>query len=627
MTWDATLGAVPGKGGTRFCVWAPDAHAVEVVLERHPGAAARTRLQSAGDGRFEMFVPGIRAGDRYRLSLDGGPPLPDPVSRRQPEGVHGSSEVVDPGRFRWTDQGWRGVALEDLVLYELHVGTFTPEGTFAAAAGRLADLRELGVTGVELMPVADFPGERNWGYDGAALFAPAHCYGAPDDLRGLVDAAHGLGLAVYLDVVYNHFGPDGAYAAAFSRRVFSSSHRSPWGAGINLDGPGSAGARAFFIENALHWIHEYHLDGLRLDATHVLVDCGERHFLAELAARVHDEVRDRTVLLIAEDSRNLACVVRPARQGGWDFDAVWSDDLHHHLRRMLAGDDEGYFADFSGTAADVATTLRQGWFFTGQHSSHKGGPRGTDPAGIPPRRFVVCIQNHDQVGNRALGERLHHQVELPAYRAATVLLLCAPQTPLLFMGQEWAVGTPFRFFTDHSPDLGRLVTEGRREEFRCFSSFSSPEARARIPDPQSRTTFEDSRLRWEEREREPHASVLRLNRALLALRRAEPALRDARACGVEVSAADAGTLLLRREAESGASLVVVVRLLGSGTVEIPASALRGAAPGAWTPVLSTEDREHSPDPLPIGLDLAGGALQVRFARPGAVVLKAPGGPA
>ncbi|TFG87006.1 MAG: DUF3459 domain-containing protein, partial [Gemmatimonadales bacterium] len=429
------------------------------------------------------------------------------------------------------------------------------------------------------------------------------------------------------DVVYNHLGPDGAYAAACSRRFFSSSHESPWGAGINLDGPGSTGVRAFFIENALHWIHEYHLDGLRLDATHALVDDGERHFLAELAARAHAEARDRTVLLFAEDSRNLACVVRPAPEGGWGLDAVWSDDLHHQVLRMLAGDAEGYFADFCGTAPDLATTLRQGWVFTGQHSPHEGGPRGTDPAGIPPRRFVVCIQNHDQVGNRALGERLHHQVDLSAYRAASVLLLCAPQTPLLFMGQEWAAGTSFRFFTDHSPDLGRLVTEGRREEFRSFSSFSSPEARARIPDPQSRTTFEDSRLRWEEREREPHASVLRLNRALLALRRDEPALRDARACGVEVSAVDTGTVLLRREARDGAALVAVVRLLGSGVVEIPASALRGAPPGSWTAVLSTEDPEHSPDPLPIGLDPAGRTLQVRFARPGAVVLKVRAGTA
>jgi maltooligosyltrehalose trehalohydrolase len=625
VTWKATLGAVPDERGTRFSVWAPDARTVEVVLEGGAGTAARASLRPAGQGRFATLVPGVGVGERYRLSLDGGSPLPDPASRRQPEGVHGPSEVVDPRIFRWTDSGWRGVALEDLVLYELHVGTFTPEGTFAAATRRLAYLRELGVTGVELMPVADFPGERNWGYDGAALFAPARCYGTPDDLRGLVGVAHGMGLAVYLDVVYNHLGPDGAYAAAFSRRFLSSAHRSEWGAGVNLDGPGSEGVRAFFIENALHWLEEYHLDGLRLDATHALTDRGTPHFLAELATRVHEEFPDRPAPLLAEDSRNLACMVRPAREGGWGLDAVWADDLHHELRRLLAGDDEGYYADFDGTMADVATTLRQGWFFTGQYSRYQGAPRGTDPTGIPPRRFVVCIQNHDQIGNRALGERLHHQVEFAAFRAASTLLLCAPQTPLLFMGQEWAASTPFRFFTDHSPDLGRLVTAGRREEFKRFSAFSSPDARARIPDPQSRSTYEDSRLRWEERRREPHASVLRLYRALLGLRRTRSALRDARAEGVEAAALDAGTLLLRREDQSGALFVLVVRLLGSGTVELPASALRGAAPGAWQPILGTEEPDYAPDPQAIDIELADGILCVRFPRPGAVALEPRGG--
>jgi maltooligosyltrehalose trehalohydrolase len=625
MSRAASLGAVIDDGGTSFRVWAPGARMVEVVVESGARAGTRMLLAPAHDGLHEALVPGIRAGDRYRLSLDGLPPLPDPASRYQPEGVHGPSQVVDPCRFRWTDQAWESVALEDLVLYELHVGTFTREGTFAAATRRLPDLRDLGVTAVELMPVADFPGERNWGYDGAALFAPARCYGTPDDLRRLVDAAHGLGLAVHLDVVYNHFGPDGAYAVAFSPRFFSSSHRSPWGAGINLDGEGSAGVRSFFVENALHWIREYHVDGLRLDATHALVDEGPRHFLAELAQRVRADVGDCTVLLIAEDSRNLAHMVRAEREGGWGLDAVWADDLHHQVRRILAGDREGYFADFSSAVGDLATTLRQGWFFTGQYSTYEGGPRGTDPAGIPPRRFVVCIQNHDQVGNRALGERLHHQADLAAYRAASALLLCAAQTPLLFMGQEWAASTPFRFFTDHAPELGSLVTAGRREEFKRFPSFSSPSARERIPDPQDPVTFEGSRLRWEERAGEPHASMWRLYRALLRLRRSEPALRDGRADGIGAQALDEGTLLLRREPERGAPLVAVVRLVGAGTVVLPGSALRGAGADSWSVILSTEDEPFAPDPRPPRVELADDTLRVQFPRPATVILRPKGG--
>ncbi len=615
--WQPTLGAIAGAGATRFRVWAPGAQSLEVRIEPRVGRPRRIPLAPADDGMLEARINGIAAGDRYSFFLDGRGPLPDPASRFQPEGVHGPSEIVDPSTFAWSDAGWRGIRLEDLVLYELHVGTFTRAGTFDAAAARLPLLRDLGVTAIELMPVADFPGRRNWGYDPAALFAPARCYGTPDELRALVDRAHGLGLAVHLDVVYNHFGPAGAYAPAFSRHFFTPRHRTPWGDGINLDGAHSRGVREFFIENALAWVHEYHVDGLRLDATHALWDESERHFLAELAARVHAVVVDREVLVIAEDDRNRADLLHPETAGGMGLDAVWADDFHHQMRRLLAGDSEGYFEDFSGTVADLATTIRQGWLFTGQPSRHWEGPRGTDPSGIPPSRFVYCLQNHDQIGNRALGDRLTDAIDLPTYRAASALLLCAPQMPLLFMGQEWAAGTPFRYFTDHEPELGREVTAGRRREFRRFSAFAATDARDAIPDPQALATFLASRLDWDERDREPHAGIWRLYQALLAWRRDEPALRDPRRDRFHVAALDDATLALRRDAGDGSALLLAVRLVGAGACVVPPTL--AAAPRAWSLLATTEEARFASDPAPPTIAL-GPPLHIEFVRPSAVLL-------
>lgn len=611
------FGAVPGPGGTRFSVWAPEAAAVDLLLGDGPGART-IPLGRRADGVFAATVPGARAGTRYRFRMAGGEAWPDPASRFQPDGVHGASEVVDPREFRWSDAGWGGVPLGSLVLYELHVGTFTPEGTFAAAAGRLEALADLGVTAVELMPLADFPGARGWGYDGAALFAPARCYGRPDDLRRFVDRAHALGLAVHVDVVYNHFGPDGAYAPAFSGRFFTDRHATPWGRAVNLDGEGSAVARAFFVDNALHWIREYHADGLRLDATHAMADEGARHFLAEIADTVRAAEPARHVQVVAEDARNLDRIVRPAREGGWGLDAVWSDDFHHQVRVALAGDRDGYFADFAGEVADVAATIRRGWFYTGGWSAYAGRPRGTPPDGIPPERFVFFLQNHDQVGNRAFGDRLHATADPAAWRAATVLALLVPQTPLLFMGQEWGASSPFLFFTDHEPGLGRRVTEGRREEFRRFAAFADPAARGRIPDPQSAATFEASRLDWDEREREPHAGLLRLHRELLRLRRRHPALRAG--APFEVASEDGESVTLARGA-ADARLVIVSRLRGPGprVTAIPASAGRRAAPGM---VLSSEDGRFAADARPAEVVRHGDGWGVRFARPGAVVLDA-----
>ncbi len=608
------LGATCETGGVRFRVWAPERSRLDLVVET-AGREAAHALSKDEDGCFEGFVAGLGPGDLYRYRLDGEGPFPDPASRFQPRGVHGPSQVVDPRRFAWADAGWAGLPLSELVVYELHVGTFSPAGSFEGVAEKLPDLVDLGVTAIELMPVADFAGSRNWGYDGVSLFAPARCYGGPDQLRRLVDEAHRLGLGVLLDVVYNHFGPDGAYWALYSPYYFSKEHTTPWGAALNLDGPESRPVRDFFVENAVRWLEEYHLDGLRLDATHALVDDGPRHLLAELQSRAREAVA-RPLLLIAEDHRNLASMLRPESEGGWGLDAVWADDFHHELRRALAGDHEGYYADFTGSAADVAATVRDGWFFKGQPSRHLGGPRGTDPSGLDKERFVVCIQNHDQVGNRALGERLHHQIEPAAYRAATALLLCAPETPLLFMGQEWAAPEPFLFFTDHEPGLGGLVTEGRRREFRRFSSFSDPEARERIPDPQAEVTFARSRLDWAYRGREPYAATLRLYRALLRLRREQALLRAAqRRVRVEAPGEDAVVL------EYGAgpqALLVVVRLRGAGPIEVVPA---GGSERSWVPVLSTEDPAFASDAREISIARSTAGLALGFARPGAIVLR------
>ncbi len=614
-TWRPSLGAWVEGAGVRFRVWAPERRRVEVVVEGED--AASVSLDRDASGYWEGLAPRLGSGALYRYRLDGEGPFPDPASRFQPRGVHGPSQVVDPGTFAWTDGGWSGVALEDAVVYELHVGAFTPRGTFAATAERLAELRDLGVTVVELMPVAAFPGRWSWGYDGVDLFAPGAAYGEPDDLRRLVDRAHALGLGVLLDVVYNHLGPDGAYLGQFSPYYFSDVHQTPWGAAVNLDGRASRPVRELLVENARHWVHEYHLDGLRLDACHALVDDSPRHLLAEMQDRVRRGAAPRRVLMIAEDSRNLVKMVQPEAEGGWGLDAVWADDLHHQLRVALAGDRDGYYRDFTGSLEDLARTLEDGWYYQGQHSGYEGGPRGTDPRSAPPHRFVVCVQNHDQVGNRALGERLHHQIDAACWRAASTLLLLAPETPLLFMGQEWGASSPFLYFTDHEEALGRLVTEGRRKEFAAFAAFAAPASRARIPDPQSPATFERSRLDWTEREREPHGSSLRLYRAVLGLRRERRLGRLER--GDYRVTADDGGLVLEIAPPGTPPTLVVARLGGDGVVGARGPGL-AAAGNEWRILLSTETPAFTSDPCPPSLDSSGVPPRVLFRRPGAVVL-------
>jgi maltooligosyltrehalose trehalohydrolase len=606
-------GALPERDGVRFRVLAPPSRQLQLRLLTGAVAGAYP-LESQRNETQSCFVQGARAGDRYVFAIDGSDPRPDPASRCQPEGVHRPSEIVDPYAFRWQHERWTARPPRELTLYELHVGTFTSEGTFLAARQRLGELHDLGITAIELMPIAEFAGERNWGYDGAYLYAPSRNYGRPDDLRALVDAAHGLNIAVILDVVYNHLGPEGAYLMQFYPAYMTPRHNTPWGSGVNLDGPGSKAVRRFIVDNARSWITEYRLDGLRLDATHALVDAGPTHIVAEIAAAVRAAAQ-RPVTIYAEDHRNLATIVEAADDGGWGLDGVWADDFHHVLRSGLAGDRHGYYRDYTGSLDELARTLRQGWLFTGQHSAHGNAPRGTDPSRLPMHRFVVCLQNHDQIGNRATGERLHHAVGAAAWRAASTLLLTSPMTALLFMGQEWAASSPFQYFTDLEPALGALVTEGRRREFEDFPEFTDPAARVRIPDPQDAATFERSTLDWSEREQPEHARSLALYTDLLRLRNTHRAVGASEETSIEAAAIDDDTIAMRREAD-GERFIVVVRLKGAGTSRLPSD--EHPVPGV---VLSTEDARYASDPAAIDVRAEDRQVLFTFRRPGAVILK------
>lgn len=609
---DRLPGATPLDAGVHFSVWAPASRRVDVVTY-DDGSESFHPLQKDEDGYFSGTVATAEVGSRYRYRLDGDAVYPDPASRHQPEGVHGPSMVVDPNAYEWRVESWPVCRPENLVIYELHIGTFTHEGTFDGAIARLPEIAALGVTAVEPMPIAEFPGCRNWGYDGVSLFAPAAVYGGVDGFKRFVDAAHELGLAVILDVVYNHFGPEGNYLPAVTGgRFFTERHRTPWGDGVNYDGPESRPVRNFVIGNAVHWLEEYRVDGLRLDATHAMVDDSAQHLLAALAEKVARLPGPRRIL-IAEDERNERRLVASPRKNGLGLDAVWSDDLHHQLRRLTAGDSEGYFAHYSGTIQDVVETLRQGWW-----------RKGKDALSLPPRSFVHCIQNHDQVGNRAFGDRIHHEIPGPVYRALSALLLTSPYMPLLWMGQEWAASTPFLYFTDHPEELGRLVTKGRREEFAHFSAFADPEVAESIPDPQAEETFQRSKLLWDERAAPGHAGILKLYKELLHLRSGHPALRarDRDSFSVAVAGPKALLMIRKGEGEGEATVAVVVNFGGEVEIDLSAQA-DGRADGEvenprWRILLSTEEDRFGGEGDWESLDSAG-ALRMRGA--GAVILE------
>ena len=504
---------------TSFRVWAPRAQRVHLALgDRRIAMSAEPR------GSWVVDVPRAHAGLDYGFALDDGEVLPDPRSPWQPAGVHGPSRLVDHRAFRWTDEAWRPAPLSSAVIYELHVGTFTPGGTFDAAIERLGHLVGLGVSHVELMPVAQFPGQRGWGYDGVDLFAPHAAYGGPDGLKRLVDACHARGLAVILDVVYNHLGPSGNYLGRFAQ-YFTSRYGTPWGEAINFDGAGSDAVRRFVLDNARQWLADYHVDGLRVDAVHAMFDRSAFPILEELASEVRalEAERGRPAILIAENDLNDPRIVRAPAAGGYGFDAQWNEDFHHALHAVLTGERMGYYGDF-GALGDVTTALTQGFVYAGRHSAYRGRRHGRPATGVGGHAFIGCLQNHDQVGNRACGDRLSQLVSAGRLRIGAALVLTAPFVPMLFQGEEWGATTPFLYFTDHEePELGRAVSEGRRREFAAFGWDPS-----QIPDPQSPATYEASKLDWSEPHRAPHAAMLAWHRQLIGLRRRCPDLSDGR---------------------------------------------------------------------------------------------------
>ena len=510
---------------TRVSVWAPLASRVDLVI-----GAARHAMAAAERGWWSVSAAGSRPGVDYAFALDEGSPLPDPRSPWQPNGVHAPSRIVDHADFRWTDAGWQAPPLGAGVVYELHVGTFTPLGTFESAIERLGHLVDLGITHVELMPVAEFPGMRGWGYDGVDLWAPHRAYGGPEGLKRLVDACHARGLAVILDVVYNHVGPTGNYLARFGP-YFASRYRTPWGDAVNFDGRGSDAVRRFICDNALMWLRDYHFDGLRIDAVHAIADASAVHILEQLSEEVEALSAElgRHLILIAESDLNDPRLVRSRDAGGYGLDAQWADDFHHALHSALTGERSGYYADF-GTLADLARAVERAFVYDGRYSRFRQRRHGKAPTGLSGHRFVVCWQNHDQVGNRATGERSSHLVSVDRLKVGAALVLTAPFVPMLFQGEEWAAKTPFQYFTDHEdPELARAVREGRRREFEAFGW--KPED---VPDPQAAETFERSKLDWSEPGRRPHADVLDWHRQLTRLRRELPSLRDGRLGHVSV---------------------------------------------------------------------------------------------
>jgi malto-oligosyltrehalose trehalohydrolase len=519
------FGAEIVPGGVRFRLWAPAAKDVALSL----GEGRPLPMAPEKGGWFSLVADAAGAGTRYRYVVDGMP-VPDPASRHQPQDVHGPSEVIDPAAYDWRDAAWAGRPWEEIVLYELHVGAFTRRGDFAGVESRLDHLVSLGVTAVELMPVADFPGRRNWGYDGVLLFAPDAQYGRPEDLKRLVDECHQRGLAAFLDVVYNHFGPEGNYLGRYAPDFFTERHHTPWGAAINVDGTNAAPVRDFYIENALYWLEEFHFDGLRFDAVHAILDDGPCHILVEIATTVRQRIGgERPVHLVLENDGNEARFLEAEDGHPRLYTAQWNDDLHHALHVLATGQSAGYYGDYADVPVErLGRALAEGFAYQGEASAYRDGTRRGEPsAHLPPTSFVSFIQNHDQVGNNAFGSRLARLAAPEAIRVVSAIYLLSPQIPLLFMGEEWGEDQPFPFFCDFGADLADKVREGRRREFARFPEFRDEAARARIPDPCAVATFLSAQLDWKAMQRPPHADWLAWYRGLLDLRAREivPRLR------------------------------------------------------------------------------------------------------
>ncbi len=578
MKPEITLGSVYlGGGRSRFKVWAPLVRRVEVRL-------LSPRDQTVGleerEGYHQAVLEGVEPGSLYRYRLDGSKERPDPVSRFQPEGVHGPSQVVNTN-FLWQDADWFGLPLRDYVLYELHVGVFTREATFAAVIPHLDDLKELGITAVEIMPVAQFPGARNWGYDGVYPFAVQNSYGGPEGLKRLVNECHKRGLAVVLDVVYNHLGPEGNYLADFGP-YFTDRYRTPWGHAVNFDGPENREVRRFFIENALYWISEFHVDALRLDAVHAILDFSARPFLQELAENVHEEAEklNRRVHLIAESDLNDNRLLRSPDVGGYGLDGQWSDDFHHSLHTLLTGENSGYYLDF-GRVKDLKAALARGFVYDGKFSSFRRRPHGNSSRDIPGTRLVICAQNHDQVGNRFLGERLTGLIPFEGLKLAAGVIFLSPYIPLLFMGEEYGEPAPFPYFISHGdPDLVAAVRKGRKEEFAGFHWKGEP------PDPQAEATFEKAKLRQGLKREEPHRSLYAFYRHLVNLRKTHPILMRMSKENQELNIWEDRKILIQRRWEGKEELLTVYHFgRTAATVDFP------IREGEWIKILDSADEK------------------------------------
>ncbi|MGH7102278.1 MAG: malto-oligosyltrehalose trehalohydrolase [Acetobacteraceae bacterium] len=560
---------VQAAGFVRFRLWAPAHDRIELALEDRGQVLP---MRSVGGGWHEAESRAAGPGTLYRFVLPDGTRVPDPASRFQPEDVHGPSEVIDPASFDRTDDGWSGRPWHEAVLYELHIGAFTEDGTFRAAIGRLDHLALLGVTAIEIMPVADFPGKRNWGYDGVLPYAPDSSYGRPEDLKALVEAAHARRLMVLLDVVYNHFGPDGNDLPRYAPEFFTDRYKTPWGAAINYDGRESAPVRAFVIQNALYWIDAFRFDGLRLDAVHAIFDHGPKHILDELAERVHEATSGRQVHLLVENERNQASrLTRGATGMPRHYTAQWNDDVHHALHVAATGENEGYYGDYLGDTGKLGRALAEGFAFQGEVMEYGGKPRGEPSAVLPPDAFVAFIQNHDQVGNRAFGDRIAAIASIPAVRAIAAVYLLLPQVPMLFMGEEWCAAQPFPFFCDFQGELAEAVRQGRREEFARFPEFRDEATRAGIPDPGAEATFESAKLRWEDARKDPHAASLAWYRRVLAIRRevVGPLIAQMPGHASRYEVMQKGAVLVRWRLEHGGALTLVANLSAATLEDAP----------------------------------------------------------
>jgi maltooligosyltrehalose trehalohydrolase len=586
------IGAEPSESGYHFRVWAPDCQVVSAIFE-NAGFLGEVPLEKEEGGYFSVLIPRARTGDRYRFRLDDDSHLyPDPVSRFQPEGPHGPSELVDPCTFKWNDSDWKGNSQRGRILYEMHVGTFTPEGTWKAATAQLEELAKLGINGIEVMPIGDFPGKFGWGYDGVNLFAPCRLYGTPDDLRHFVDTAHRLGIGIILDVVYNHLGPDGNYLSKFSETYFTDHHHTDWGRAVNFDAKGSAAVREFFCTNAAYWIEEFHLDGLRLDATQNIYDDAppERHILTEIGRYARRAASPRSIIIINENEVQDLQLVVSEKEGGYGLDAMWNDDFHHSAIVALTGKKEAYYTDYEGSPQEFISAIKYGFLYQGQWYSWQEKRRGRRYPQVSIASFVTFIQNHDQIANTATGRRIQLLTSPGRYRAMTALTLLAPGTPMLFQGQEFAASTPFYYFADHGPELAKLVREGRNEFLSQFPSLRDSAILEQLAKPEDEQTFQRCKLNW--RDRETNASEYQLTRDLIQLRQQDPAFQVQERSQVDGAVLSEKAFLLRYFCDEGDRLLLINLGPDLHLLTCPEPLLAPPVDHCWRTRFSTESMQY-----------------------------------